>query len=68
MSFFAYNILQKRDRAIQLVSLCSTGRLAAIEVHIIILRPSSDPKLTRPELGQNLTDLSGLTKACFAAF
>ena len=52
-----------------MVSLCSTGRVASIEVHIDILRPPSDPKLTRPEVtwGQNLTDLSGLANACFAA-
>ena len=53
----------------QMASLCSTGRVASIEVHIDILRPPSDPKLTRPEVtwGQNLTDLPGLTNACFAA-
>ena len=39
---FAYNILQKRDRAMQIVSLCSTGRVASIDVHIDILRSSSD--------------------------
>ena len=53
----------------QMASLCSTGRVASIEVHIDIFRPPSDPKLTRPEVtwGQNLTDLPGLTNACFAA-
>ena len=50
-------------------SLCSTNRVASIKVHIDILWPPSDPKLTGSEVtrGQNLTDLPGLANASFAA-
>ena len=34
---FIYNFLQKRDRALRMVSLCSVGHVASTDLHIDLL-------------------------------
>ena len=50
-AFFAHNILQKRDRTMRMVSLCSAGQNASIDgVFIVHLRSLGDLKVTCPEV------------------
>ena len=63
---FADNILQKQNRAMPMVSLCSTGRDASIDMHIDLLQSWSDLSLrdlrTPDSGGQNLPIIRGWQK------
>ena len=64
--FFAYDLLQKRDRAMRMVSLCSAGQDASIDMHIDLLRSPVDLKASlRSNFDLNIL---GSTNIYFDAF